>query len=224
MKCKRCDSVPRKAARYCDACGSLLVGEDWIGRLAHAHQDEVAGRLDGAAAQYESLLSEVGAAAESAVVRKHLGNLRFRLGHLRAARVQMTRACELDAGNGTFWHDLGVVDYHLADFDGAVSAFRRALDADPNLHLTLFWLGNALYHRGDHEEAARTFGELIERYPNFAIARFHLGVTHARQGLQKLAQEQFRKLLMHNPEDVAARYYVANSGPAPGLLTAEPPG
>jgi len=182
--------------------GALIDG------LTQAYREEAAGNLEKAVEDYEALLKDANE-SESAVVRKHLGNLHFRMGHLRSARAYLGSATEVDAGNASLWHDLGVVEYHMADFDRAVDAFRHALVADPNLHLTYFWLGNALYHRGDYKSAASAFQELLERYPNFTIARFHLGVIYARQGDDRKAKEQFHKLLLHNPDDVAARYYVA---------------
>lgn len=209
MKCTHCDSPVSKTARFCENCGSALRRDDHAHLLSQAYRTELAGQLDEAATEYERLLNEMPAGAESAVVSKHLGNLHFRLGHLRRARGHLVEACDLDRRNPALWHDLGVIDFHLAHFDGAVEALECALKLDENSLLALFWLGNALYHRGDFEEAAEAFSKLIERNPNFTIARFHLGVIYARQGEKEKAEEEFRRVLMKNPEDAAARFYVS---------------
>ena len=144
-------------------------------------------------------------------VRKHLGNLHFRLGHLRRAKEHLAAACELDATNSTFWHDLGVVQYHSAELDRAITSFQEALTRDPDMHLAYFWLGNALYHRGMKDEAAEAFQELLKRYPNFTIGHFHLGVIYARQGNKQASEEEFRRVLLKNPEHAAARFYLTDS-------------
>ena len=192
MKCTHCNSPVSETARFCESCGSSLSG-----------------RLEDAVDEYEKLLGDDNGGG-SAVVSKHLANLHFRMGHLRRARNYLTDACALDERNPTLWHDLGVIEYHLAQFDGAVSALRRSLELDENSLVALFWLGNALYHRGDFDAAAEAFATLIERYPNFTIARFHLGVIYARQGAKDKAEAEFRRVLMKNPEDAAARFYVSH--------------
>jgi tetratricopeptide (TPR) repeat protein len=208
MKCKHCDSPVGKTARFCENCGSALSGDDLAQRLSKAYRIELSGKLEDALAEYEKLLGD-DSAAGSAVVSKHLANLHFRMGHLRRARKYLIDACGQDERNPTLWHDLGVIQYHLAQFDEAVSALQRSLELDENSIVALFWLGNALYHRGDNEEAAEAFSTLIERYPNFTIARFHLGVIYARQGHKDKAEAEFRRVLMKNPEHAAARFYVS---------------
>jgi len=207
MTCTRCESPLSETARYCETCGLAVAGDDMVQRLAQAHDEELAGRLVEAARQYEQLLKQVPGGTEYAVVRKHLGNLHFRMGHLRSAREHLARACELDEKNGACWHELGVIDYHMADFRNAITSFRRARSVDENLHLPLFWLGNSLYHIGDLEGAVEAFQQLIERFPNFSIARYHLGVIYTRQGNTKRAEAQFQKLLLDSPEHVAAQFY-----------------
>lgn len=209
MNCPHCEHPCGDAAKYCEACGGSLHGGDLGLALGQAYREELGGRLEAAAAMYERLLEKNAAGARSAVVRKHLGNLHFRLGHLRLAREHLSRACELDPDNPAPFHDLGVVAYHMADFDGAVEALRRAVGTGAGLELAWFWLGNALYHRGDLDDAAEAFRELLSRYPNFTIARFHLGVIYARQGDKSRAEDEFRRVLATSPADAAARYYVA---------------
>lgn len=177
--------------------------------LTHAYRAEINGRLDDAAAEYEQILERDLDAMEAATVRMHLGKLHFRLGHLRRARTHFKKASEPDPQNANLWYEMGVVDYHMADFDGAVDSLRHALEIDRNLHMAYFWLASALYHRGDLDDAAKGFRTLVEKFPNFTIARFHLGVIYARQGNKQAAEEEFRRVLLKNPEAAAARFYVS---------------
>lgn len=209
MNCPRCKHTAVDSARFCEQCGSILRHTDPAYRLSYAHRIETAGDLEGAVREYEQLLEGQAVGNETAAVHKHLGNLHFRLGHLRSGREHLSRACELEPSNPAFWHDRGVIEYHMAEFDDAVASFREALRRDAELHLAYFWLGNALYHRGDKEEAATAFRDLLDRFPNFTIARFHLGVIYERQGRREEAEREFRRVLFKNPDDAAARYYMS---------------
>jgi tetratricopeptide (TPR) repeat protein len=210
MSCRTCGHDARETAQYCEQCGAILRRDDPASQLVHAYRLEVAGKLDEAVEEYERLLEHAPVPSEMAAARKHLGNLHFRLGHLRRAREHLARACESDPGRSAFWHDKGVVEYHAAGFDEAIQSFRIALDLNPDHQLAYFWLGNALYHRGELDEAATAFRDLLDRYPNFTIARFHLGVIYARQGKKEDSEEEFRRVLSKNPEAAAARFYVGS--------------
>jgi tetratricopeptide (TPR) repeat protein len=208
MNCHACGHDVSSAAVYCERCGSILRHDDPLNELARAFRLELSGRVDEAIGMYERLLDADLLDEERALVLKHLGNLHFRMGHLRRARGFLDRAVEIAPDNGAAWHDKGAVEYHMADFDDAIHSFRRAIELDPEFQLGYFWLGNALYHRGDLRGAESAYQALLERYPNFTIARFHLGVIYAREGKSDQSAEQFRRLLASSPEDAAARYYV----------------
>ena len=108
------------------------------------------------------------------------------------------------------WHDLGVIDYHLAHFDGAVEVACSArwiwtrTRCSPCSGSETLCIIAAISRR-----RPTAFGKLIDRYPSFTIARFHLGVIYARQGEKEKAEDEFRRVLMKNPEDAAARFYVS---------------
>jgi tetratricopeptide (TPR) repeat protein len=209
MICRGCGAdIRSQSARFCESCGVSLWDEDPMSRLAHGYRLEVEGRQAEAVRLFEEVLDDTDDAGLHTLVLKHLGNLHFRLGHLRRARRHLASALERDPSNPTLLHDLGVVCYHQADFDGAVTTFRRALANDPDLELAYFWLGNALYHAGCMDEAAAAFRDLLARYPNFTIAHFHLGVIEMRRGHMAQAEREFERVLAKNPKDAAARHYL----------------
>jgi len=207
-RCPYCNHQTNENARFCENCGAILQRNDPAHQLSYANRLEVEGRFTEAIAEYEKLIEKGSPRELLPAVRKHLGNLHFRMGHLRRAKEHLQAACEAEPGNATFWHDLGVVEYHAAEFDGAIAAFQEALVRDPDLLLAYFWLGNALYHRGRNDEAVDSFRELLDRYPNFMVGHFHLGVIYARRGNVAEAEEHFRKILEKNPEAAAAQFYV----------------
>jgi tetratricopeptide (TPR) repeat protein len=207
MKCPTCENDCPPSARFCEHCGTILRRDEVDRQLAYAFRLEAESRLGDAITEYE-LLAERDDVAHRPMVLKHLGNLHFRLGHLRRAKRYLGDACDAEPANATFRHDLGVVHYHLAEFDEAIKCFETALRVDPDLQLAWFWLGNARYHLGRREGAIAAFRELIDRFPNFAVAHFHLGVIYAREGEKEKAEAEFKRVLEKNPEDAAARFYM----------------
>ena len=210
IRCPFCENRGREHARFCDACGTPLSGEHASHVVARGYRLESEGRFAKAIEEYESVLELEGTGGR--VIQKHLGNLHFRLGHLRRAEAYLADACERDPLNPSLYHDLGVVRYHRGRFNEAVESFQRAVELEPNQHLSYFWMGNALYHEGYFAEAIEAFRELLDNYPNFTVGHFHLGVLYARQGRKEEAIEEFRRVLIGSPEDAAAKYYMAHEG------------
>ena len=213
MNCRSCKQSVDGDARFCSACGTPLWDEDPAHQIARAYRHELEGNRERAIAAFEEMLDATDDPEHSSAIRKHVGNLHYRLGNLRRARYHLTAARETDPDNPTLLHDLGVVLYHLADFQGAIDALQHALSRDPDLQLAYFWLGNALYHRGMLGEAETAFRELLDRYPNFTVAHFHLGVIYERQGQREAAYDEFQRVLRKNPADAAARHYLEAHAP-----------
>jgi tetratricopeptide (TPR) repeat protein len=205
--CPACDYQSPPDARFCAWCGAILKRDDVARQLAYAFRLEEDGRLGDAILEYEMLTGRPDL-LHRAIVLKHLGNLHFRLGHLRRAKRYLGDACALEPANATFRHDLGIVHYHLAEFEAAGECFEAALRSDPDLQLSWFWLGNSRYLLGRRDEAIAAFRELLDRYPNFAVAHFRLGVIYARAGEKEKAEAEFRRVLEKNPEAAVARFYM----------------
>mmetsp|Transcript_151050 Transcript_151050/g.485408 ORF Transcript_151050/g.485408 Transcript_151050/m.485408 type:complete len:122 (-) Transcript_151050:205-570(-) len=77
---------------------------------------------------------------------------------------------------------LGSVMGELGDLDGAITAFRRALQVQPRHALTHFYLGAALGRKGDVDGALLEFQAVVECDPNCRAAEL------ARANLQAVAR------------------------------------
>jgi eukaryotic-like serine/threonine-protein kinase len=85
--------------------------------------------------------------------------------------------------------------YLLArQFDRALSAYRDALEFNPDLDLH-FWLGATYREKGMYEEAIAEFRKALDVSPGRPYLFSHLGNTYARAGRPKEARECIRKLL-----------------------------
>ena len=81
----------------------------------------------------------------------------------RASRC--TRATELDGRLFEAWHDLGVIETSLGNFDKAVDDFERALSIQPGARKTLLAYGESLRRAHRPKKAAVGLREVARRRP-----------------------------------------------------------
>jgi tetratricopeptide (TPR) repeat protein len=96
--------------------------------------------------------------------------------------------------------ELGVFYSCLRDAEKAVSAFRKALELDPEMHQTHYHLGEYYFRKKKYWDAAMEFGFYVLRQPDdpdgtihlkFGIACLRLGrVEDARRHLKKARLDQ----------------------------------
>ena len=74
--------------------------------------------------------------------------------HYKEARKPLQRATELDGRLFEAWHDLGVIETSLGNFDKAVDDFERALSIQPGARKTLLAYGESLRRAHRPKKAA----------------------------------------------------------------------
>jgi tetratricopeptide (TPR) repeat protein len=84
--------------------------------------------------------------------------------------------------------------------EGAVAAYRRALDLDPKLAEAHANLGAALHAKGDVEGTVAAFRRAIALDPKFAKAHYNLGVALCAKGDVEGAVAAFRRALDLDPK------------------------
>jgi Flp pilus assembly protein TadD len=107
----------------------------------------------------------------------------------------------------------------LKDMDGAVAAFEKAVEMDPNRSATYSELGTARLTSGNKDAAAAAFRKAIEIDPNSAMA--HLSLSHFlwTTGDLPQAEQAMRKALELDPRNTTANramamYYMVTNRPA----------
>jgi Flp pilus assembly protein TadD len=90
--------------------------------------------------------------------------------------------------------------------DGAETMLRKALEVDPKLAKTHFFLGVALKALGRYDEALTHLQQAATAYPRDRVVLNQLGrvLFLKRQYMQALAQ--FQKVFAIDPEDLQAHY------------------
>ncbi|MDP1571669.1 MAG: tetratricopeptide repeat protein [Vicinamibacterales bacterium] len=91
----------------------------------------------------------------------------------------------------------------------AARAYRRALDADPDLPAALINLANIRYARDELAEAQALYERAITLDATFFEAYFNLGNIHHDHGRYRDAEDCYRRALALNPEYPDAHFYMA---------------
>lgn len=107
-------------------------------------------------------------------------------------------------------NNLGQVLEARNDVDGAIAAYRRAIELDaaslkPS-ELPLLNLGTLLLEKNEIEDALSLLTRASMANPSSAKVRFHLGKVYLRLGRLTDAEREFLQATKIDPRDVAAHY------------------
>ena len=86
--------------------------------------------------------------------------------HYKDAREPLTRATRLDGRLFEAWHDLGVVETALGNFDVAADDFKRALDIQPGARQTVLAYGESLRRSKNGKKAGEVYARWLTSDPN----------------------------------------------------------
>ena len=116
----------------------------------------------------------------------------------------------------------GIEALNREDWDGAVAAFRRGLEIDPDDAELRHRLGTALYLRGDLRPARTELERAAAESPELAQAQYSLGVLLQDEGRHREAADRFAAALRARSSYTEARLRLAfslrRSGDAAGAL------
>jgi tetratricopeptide (TPR) repeat protein len=131
--------------------------------------------------------------------------------HYKEARKHLTRATELDAKLFEGWHDLGVIETALGNFDKAVDHFRKAMDIQPGSRKTVLAYGESLRRAHRPKKAAKVYASWLESDPNDAEMRARYGQVLREAGDLEESLEQARMLLAQGGENIAQTVIAYNA-------------
>jgi tetratricopeptide (TPR) repeat protein len=115
--------------------------------------------------------------------------------HYKDARQHFTKAVALDGKLFESWHDLGVVETGLGNYDKAVDAFQRALDIQPGSRKTILAYGESLRRAHRPQKAAKVYAKWLDGEPGDAEMRARYGQVLREAGDLEESLEQARQLL-----------------------------
>jgi tetratricopeptide (TPR) repeat protein len=193
---------PGNAAAHLLAARIARAAKDFDGALSHldraialapqrdaflekARTLDQAGLRPQARAAWRAILEAVPKNIEAAA---RLGRLAWEGGDHTTAATLLERAAESDAP-ASVWFDLGLVRQDLRDLDGAVSAYRKALEKKPDHAEATLNLGVVLQETGDLDSAMRAYAQAYRLRPQTfgTIATALTSAPHGRLWLDEAA-------------------------------------
>jgi superkiller protein 3 len=115
--------------------------------------------------------------------------------HYKEARVHFTKATQLDAKLFEAWHDLGVVETALGNYDKAVDDFEKALDVQPGSRKTILAYGESLRRAHRPQKAAKVYAKWLDSDPKDVEMRARYGQVLREAGDLEQALEEARQIL-----------------------------
>lgn len=130
------------------------------------------------------------------------------------ARAHLEKAVAIDGKLFEAWHDLGVIETALGNYDKASDDFRKALDIQPGSRKTVLAYGESLRRGRQGKRAAKVYAEWLSSDPNDAEMRARYGqVLRESQDPSDLEEslEQARLMLAQGGENVGRTVIAYNA-------------
>jgi tetratricopeptide (TPR) repeat protein len=187
-----------------------------LGRLLLSRGDAA-----GAAELFERVLQ---AQPDATKVHYSLGMAYRALGDIEQARAQLTqrgdgvpglqdpeieRLDQLSTGLRILLYQ-AIAAVHAGHHEQAVSAFRQALEQDPDNDNARVSLARSLYIIGQTEASRAELQRVLDRDPAQALANFFLGVWLRAAGDDTAARGYFQTALATDPAHGGAHHFLAN--------------
>jgi superkiller protein 3 len=115
--------------------------------------------------------------------------------HYKEARLHFTKATQLDGKLFEAWHDLGVVETSLGNYDKAVDCFEKALDIQPGSRKTILAYGESLRRAHRPQKAAKVYARWLDSDPKDVEMRARYGQVLREAGDLEQALEEARQIL-----------------------------
>jgi tetratricopeptide (TPR) repeat protein len=107
------------------------------------------------------------------------------------------------------WYGVGCAREDEGDRDGAIAAYKRALNADETHVDAHINLGRMLHERGETPQAVRHYERALDLRPGDAIAAFNLGVALEDQERLDEAAHAYLQAVATDPRSADAHYNLA---------------
>ena len=112
----------------------------------------------------------------------------------------------MDPGYADGWVNVGRARIQEGNMEGAETVLGKALEVDPALAKTHFFLAAALKARGHYDEALAHLRFAAGRYPRDRVVRNQIGRVLFLERQYQGAIAELRNVLEIDPEDLQAHY------------------
>ncbi|MFQ5700352.1 MAG: tetratricopeptide repeat protein [Acidobacteriota bacterium] len=126
--------------------------------------------------------------------------------HLDRAMKEVTRILSREPENVAAWKLKGEIALRQVDLDGALQAWTRASELDPDDYRLLHRIGDLLIRRNDRlEDALTVYGKILRHEPRNTRVMISMGSIHERRHQWDDAAAMYEAALAIDPNLVRAR-------------------
>jgi tetratricopeptide (TPR) repeat protein len=118
-------------------------------------------------------------------------------------------AADIEAAAGDEWYQIGCGREDEGDADGAIAAYRRAIESDADHVDAHINLGRLLHERGDAAAALQAYETALTLRPGDPLAAFNLGVALEDAGRLDDAAGAYQRAIDADPRAADAHYNLA---------------
>jgi protein O-mannosyl-transferase len=162
------------------------------------------GRLDEAAAHFETALAGDLDDEERATTQLQLGNLRVTQNRFDDAAAAFRAGAALTPGAAELHYNLGIVLRQTGDRAGAIAALRDAVASDATIAKSQFALGKLLSESGDVAGALEPLRRAVQLAPEQLAYRHGLAAALLLSGDPDSAEGQLRAIVAGDPRNADA--------------------
>lgn len=123
------------------------------------------------------------------------------LGNNREALASFERACEIDPQFGLGWFFVGVCQFRLQEYAGALANLRRAQRCGHSTPWLAEMLGDVHYNLGDFDAASACYRRCLKHAAVKASVGSKLGLAEIRQGRDRAGLRRLREAIEAEPAD-----------------------
>ena len=127
-------------------------------------------------------------------------------GDIKNAEATFLKVTAMDPGYADGWVNVARARIQEGNMTAAEEMLRKALQVDPKLAKTHFFLGTSLKAQGRYDEALQHLQQASDLYPRDRVVLNQLARVLFLKRQYSTATEVFRKVLTIDPEDLQAHY------------------
>ena len=129
-------------------------------------------------------------------------------GDIKGAEAAFLKVTEMEPDYADGWVNVARARIQEGNMETAQPVLLRALEVDPRLAKTHFFLGTVLRNLGRYDEALDHLKLAADQYPRDRVVLNQIGLILFRQRQYAQAISELQKVLKVDPEDLQAHYYL----------------
>ena len=154
---------------------------------------------------------------DMATAHSWYADLLISFGEFDAAKVEMTKAKELEPKSPIITVAFGRPDYYARRYSEAVTAYESAVDMDSTYRTSFFWLGAAYLELGRTEDAIRVLEHSIQLSPTQPMmVQAMLACAYAKGGRVAEARKLYEEMKRLRKTKFVSAYFLAEVSVALG--------